>query len=101
MIRVSTKKLVALFSLMAFLLTVLTPIASFAGAQGRKNTAIGLGALSIYSLARGNTGTGLLLGAGAAYSYKRSQDVKRHKHKSVKYVYSKKDHRYHKVVVYR
>jgi hypothetical protein len=95
MIRVSIAKIIALATLMVFLLTALTPFVALAGWKGRRNTAIGLGALSIYSLARGHTGTGLLLGAGAAYSYKRSQDVKHHKH--MRYYYSKKDHRYHKV----
>jgi hypothetical protein len=71
---------------MAFLITVvfaivaLIPAASFASVKGRKNTAIGLGALSIFELARGHTGTGLVVGAGAAYAYKRYSDTKHHKH---------------------
>ena len=99
MIRVSTAKLVALVSLMVVLLTALAPTLSLASVQGRKNTAIGLGAAAVYSLSKGHTGTGLLLGAGAAYSYKRAQDERHHRHhkKHLVRYYSSKDHRYHRV----
>src|SRR5438105_14979751 len=40
-----------------------------ASVSGRRNTAIGATALSIYELARGHTGTGLLAGAGAYYAW--------------------------------
>src|SRR5439155_30510 len=45
-----------------------------ASSKGRKNTAIGLGALAVYGLLSGKTGTGLLAGSGASYAYKRYQD---------------------------
>jgi hypothetical protein len=59
----------------AGLLTVGAP-GAHAGSKGRKNTAIGLGALAAYGLLRGKTGTGLLAGAGAAYAYKRYKDAR-------------------------
>jgi hypothetical protein len=40
-----------------------------ASVSGRRNTAIGATALSLYELARGKTGTGLLAGAGAYYAW--------------------------------
>ena len=51
--------------------------AARAGSKGRKNTALGLGALAVYELLRGKTGTGLLAGAGAAYAYKRYSDARK------------------------
>jgi hypothetical protein len=45
-----------------------------ASSKGRKNTAIGLGALAAYGLLSGKTGTGLIAGAGAAYAYKKYKD---------------------------
>jgi hypothetical protein len=47
---------------------------TFASAKGRKNTAIGLGAVAAQQLLSGKTTNGLLLGAGAAYAYKQYQD---------------------------
>lgn len=45
-----------------------------AGSKGRKNTALGLGAVAAYGLLSGKTGTGLIAGAGAAYAYKKYKD---------------------------
>jgi hypothetical protein len=42
-----------------------------ASSKGRRNTAIGLGALAAYELLSGKTGNGLLAAAGAAYAYRR------------------------------
>jgi hypothetical protein len=48
-----------------------------AGSKGRKNTAIGLGALAAYQLLKGKTTTGIVAGAGAAYAYKRYRDSRK------------------------
>lgn len=45
-----------------------------ASKEGRKNTAIGLGAAAAHQLLTGKTENALLLGAGAAYAYKRYKD---------------------------
>jgi len=42
-----------------------------ASAKGRRNTAIGLGAATAYSLLRHKTTQGVVLGAGTAYAYSR------------------------------
>lgn len=52
-------------------------VPAHASVSGRRNTAIGATALSLYELARGKTGTGLLAGAGAYYAW--SQYNKAHK----------------------
>jgi hypothetical protein len=44
-----------------------------ASQTGRRNTAVGVTALSIYELARGHTTTGILAGAGAYYAWHRYQ----------------------------
>jgi len=48
---------------------------SFASAKGKKNTAIGIGAIAAQQLLSGKTTNGLVLGAGAAYAYKQYQDA--------------------------
>jgi len=48
---------------------------SFASAKGKKNTAIGIGAIAAQQLLSGKTTNGLILGAGAAYAYKQYQDA--------------------------
>jgi hypothetical protein len=48
-----------------------------ASSKGRKNVALGLGAVAAYELLRGKTGTGLLAAAGAAYAYKRYSDARK------------------------
>lgn len=58
--------------------TLLAPLAAHAGADGRKNTAIALGAAAAYELLlKHQTGAGLVLGAGAAYAGKRYEDARR------------------------
>jgi hypothetical protein len=57
--------------------TLLVPGSAFASAKGRKNTAIGLGAVAVQQLLTGKTTNGVVLGAGAAYAYKRYQDAQR------------------------
>jgi hypothetical protein len=56
-----------------------------ASSKGRKNTAIGLGALAAYGLLSGKTGTGLAAGAGAAYAYKRYRDSRKTERRSNRY----------------
>jgi len=48
-----------------------------ASSKGRKNTTIGLGAATAYSLMRGKGTQGLVLGAGTAYAYKRYRDSRK------------------------
>lgn len=69
-------KAISLAMLFVFMLVTLTPATAVASVKGRKNTAIALGAVSIYSLMTGKPKTALLFGAGAAYAYKRYKDVK-------------------------
>lgn len=58
--------------------SLLAPLAAHAGADGRKNTAIALGAAAAYELLlKHQTGAGLVLGAGAAYAGKRYEDARR------------------------
>lgn len=48
-----------------------------ASSKGRLNTTYALGAATIYELATGKTGPGILLGLGTAYAYKRYSDARR------------------------
>jgi hypothetical protein len=86
---------IALVVLTIFAMVALLPAATFASVKGRRNTAIGLGAISIYNLARGKTGTGLLFGAGAGYAYKRyaNQRDKRKHRRHYTSSYYKKTHK--------
>jgi hypothetical protein len=52
-------------------LLVITAPGVNASSKGRRNTTIGLGAATAYSLLRGKTTQGLILGAGTAYAYSR------------------------------
>ena len=63
--------------------TVATPLAASAqGEQGRKNTTMGLGALTGYLFTRGGNKTGAFIGAAAtAVAYKRYQDSVNNRHK--------------------
>ena len=53
------------------------PSAVYASEAGRKNTALALGAASIYSLLQHKTTQGLILGGGAYYAYTRYQAAHR------------------------
>ena len=57
--------------------TALVPSAAFAGSKGRRNTAIGLGAVTIHQALKGKTTNALVLGAGTAYAYKRYRDARK------------------------
>jgi hypothetical protein len=76
----------------AGLMTVGAP-AVHASSKGRKNTAIGLGALAAYGLLSGKTGVGLAAGAGAAYAYKRYRDSRKNERRYNRY-YSRYGSRY-------
>src|SRR5207302_3477916 len=53
----------------------LTPVAASASEEGRRNTALGLGALTGYLFTRGGSKVPAFVGLGAtAYAYKRYQD---------------------------
>jgi len=53
------------------------PGAASASANGRKNTALALGAIAVQQLLTGKTTNGLIAGAGAAYAYKRYEDARK------------------------
>jgi hypothetical protein len=54
-------------------LSVVAPMAAQAGSKGSRNTAIGLGALAVYGVARRKPLIAGLAGGGAVYSYMRSR----------------------------
>jgi len=58
--------------------TLVGPMLDTAHAQkGRRNTAIGAGAVTAYGLLRGNKTLTIAGGLGTAYAYKRYRDAKR------------------------
>ncbi|MDQ2687472.1 MAG: hypothetical protein M3Y28_06350, partial [Armatimonadota bacterium] len=58
-------------------LLTLLPLSAQAGSDGRKNTAIALGAAAAYELLKGKTTEAIALGAGAAYAGKRYEDARK------------------------
>jgi hypothetical protein len=55
--------------------TLATPLAAKASEEGRRNTALGLGAVTAYLFTRGGSKVPAFVGLGAtAYAYKRYQD---------------------------
>lgn len=58
-------------------LLTLLPLSARAGSDGRKNTAIALGAAAAYELLKGKTTEAVALGAGAAYAGKRYEDARK------------------------
>jgi len=64
----------AAFATASMLGSLAVPNVAHAGSEGRKNTAIGLGAAAVHQMLNGKTTNGVLLGAGAAYAYKKYQD---------------------------
>ncbi|MDO8588839.1 MAG: hypothetical protein Q7T82_17555 [Armatimonadota bacterium] len=57
-------------------LTIMAPLASFAGSEGRRNTAIALTGASVYFLSKGKTGAGLASAAGAILAWDRYSDFR-------------------------
>lgn len=68
----------SLVLLSAFTTIVMAPVASIASTVGRRNTAIGLTAATIWAASKGKSKTALVAGVGAAYAWKRHADSKRH-----------------------
>ena len=66
--------------LLTMLAGLLAPAPGFASANGRKNTAIGLTAGSLYFLLHRNTTLGLLGGAGAAVAWRQYNIAQKHAH---------------------
>ncbi len=58
-------------------LLTLLPLSAQAGSDGRKNSAIALGAAAAYELLKGKTTAAIALGAGAAYAGKRYEDARK------------------------
>jgi len=71
--------------LSAFLAITMIPTSAYAGSAGRKNTAIGLGAVAAYELIKGHTTAGLVLGAGTVYAAHRYNQVKSQENKAKAY----------------
>lgn len=77
-----------------FALTVLAPIASYAGSEGKRNTAVGLAGLSAYLLIKGKTVPGLVTAAGAGYAYDRYQKERDEERYRDRYGYYRDGKRY-------
>src|SRR5207302_9210634 len=71
----------------------LTPVAASASEEGRRNTALGLGAVTGYLFTRRGSKVPAFAGlAGTAYAYKRYDDAIKDRHKREKLAYGR--HRY-------
>ena len=58
-------------------MTTLAPKPARAGADGRRNTTIALGAAAVYELLQHKTTNALILGAGAAYAEKQYENARK------------------------
>jgi hypothetical protein len=73
----------------------LMPVSARASEEGRRNTALGLGAAAAYLLLKEkNTTLGLGAAAGAAYAYKRYNDKVQERRRDDRYGYYGRDDRY-------
>ena len=96
-------KLTAVALASAIGLSVAAPMTAEAGSKGKRNTAIGLGAVAAYGVVKKKPLVAGLAGGGAIYSYMRSrQDAKkesarRRTSSRGRYVYSRKARRYVRV----
>jgi len=71
------------------------PLAAQASEEGRKNTAIGLGAAAAYLLlTQKDKVPGLIAGAGAAYAYKKYDDARKDRQDRDRYGYYGRNDRY-------
>ena len=68
--------------------------AAHASTNGKKNTAIVLGAIAAQQLLSGKTTNGILLGAGAAYAYKQYKDSQRDEDRRHRLAYYRSSHTY-------
>ncbi len=74
----------------------LMPVAARASEEGRRNTALGLGALTGYLFTRGGSKVPAFLGlAGTAYAYKRYQDSVNSRHRRERYYHRSYRHRHY------
>jgi hypothetical protein len=64
-------------------LTIVPAGTAFASRAGRRNTAIGLGALAVYGVATKKPLVAGLAGGGAVYSYMRSRQGRHHRRRRV------------------
>jgi hypothetical protein len=67
-------------------LTVLTPTSALAGREGRRNTAVVLGAAAVYGVVKKKPELAGIAGAGAIYSFVRSQHPERKRRRPVRRV---------------
>src|SRR5262245_48146637 len=75
--------------------TALAPISASASEEGRRNTTLGLGALTGYLFTRGGNKVPAFLGlAATAYSYKRYQDSINSRHRRERAARYYRRHRY-------
>ena len=75
----NTRRLTATTSLIVLsaFTAIMTPVASVASTAGKRNTAIGLTAGTIYTAIKGKKTAAIVLGAGAAYAWKRHADSRK------------------------
>lgn len=67
-------------------ISVIAPVASYAGSEGNRNTAIGLAGAAAYLLINGKTLPGIAAAAGAGYAYnKYQQDRKAEQYRDSRY----------------
>lgn len=69
------RSLLVIGMLAVFSLSAIVP--AFAGSAGRKNTAIGLTAATVYSVLKKNDRAGLVLGLGSAAAWKNYEDARK------------------------
>lgn len=77
------RSLLILGMLAVFSLSAIVP--AFAGSAGRKNTAIGLTAATVYSVLNKNDRAGLVLGLGSAAAWKNYEDARKHESRQRSY----------------
>ena len=87
-----------LATLAAIGLTIVPASVAVAGSKGKRNTAIGLGAVAVYGIVKKKPLIAGLAGGGAIYSYMRSrQDAKKERARR----HARSRARYRKVYYYR
>ena len=97
--RMYTRNLIrtwGLLVLIVFVLTIFAPIASLASTVGKRNTAIGLTAGTVYAAVRGQKTAAIALGAGSVYAWKRHSDSRKNDAYKRGYKTGYKHGKYHK-----
>ena len=69
-------RLLSISMALALFASMLSAGTAFAGSKGRRNTAIGLGAVTVHQALKGKTTNAIIAGAGTAYAYKRYKDAR-------------------------